>query len=802
MRLLLHARGARRAGLVLLCAAVLVSYPVQGADPAAVLTAADGAANDRLGVHLASDGDVLVIGASFDDGAAGADQGAVYVYIRPAGGWGGSLVEAAKLLPSDPVAGQQFGHRVAIEGDTIVVGAPGPTVGGAARAGAAYVFVRPAGGWSGTLTETARLSATDGAVGDELGVDVAIHGAVILAGASFDSVGANLNQGSAYVFLRPLGGWSGMIGHSAQLVASDGQDGDLFGSRVAIAGGSLIVSAPYGDLATRDNQGAAYVFNLPISGWTGTLTEDAKLTAGPTASSNANFGRGLAAVGETIVVSECKAVPPNLTGAGAYVFQRPAGGWNGELVHDALLFASDEGQDLFGCSLAVSAAGEILVGAALADVNGVVDQGAAYRYRRPDGGWVGLISEAEKIVADDGAAGDRSGLAVAFIGEQAVVSAPFSDIGGNVDQGRVLIFAPGRALTVQVESAGVVTSVPAGIDCPDDCSAIYADGAMVTLLATASAGAEFTGWSGDADCSDGSVTMDADKTCTAIFTPIVMHGVRIIVEGEGRVTSDPAGIDCARDCVEFFPQGTVLALSAIPDPGYEFGGWSGSADCSDGQITFEGDIGCTATFTAVLIHGVRIVVEGEGRVTSDPAGIDCSDDCLEFFRDGTVLSLSATPDPGWEFAAWEGAADCSDGAITVSDDIGCTARFREILADDLPDLTGDWHRLEWFCLPWGRHQLCIVFGRFDLRNNSAFDAGASTMRFLLSADTSADDTDMVIGARRLGPMPPGGPRPIGVLMLLPLDVRPQGLYVLAVVDADDDVAERDEGNNVIAFGPG
>ena len=589
MRLLLHARGARRAGLVLLCAALLVPDFAQGADPAAVLTASDGAANDRLGVHLASDGDVLVVGASFDDGAAGADQGAVYVYIRPAGGWGGSLVEAAKLLPSDPVAGQQFGHRVAIDGDTIVVGAPGPAVGGAARAGAAYVFVRPAGGWSGTLTETATLLATDGAAADELGVDVAIHGGVILAGASFDDVGVNLNQGSAYVFLRPLGGWSGVIGHSAQLVASDGHAGDLFGSRVAIAGGSLVVSAPYADVA-RDNQGAAYVFNLPISGWTGTLTEDAKLTAGATTSINANFGGGLAAVGETIVVGECKGVSPNLTGAGVYVFQRPVGGWYGELFHDALLFASDEGPDRFGCAVAASAAGEILVGAVLADVNGAVDQGAAYRYRRPDGGWVGLFSETEKIVADDGVAGDRTGLAVAFSGELAVVSAPFSDIGGIVDQGRVLIFAPGRALTVQVEGDGVVTSLPAGIDCPDDCSAIYADGAAVTLVATASAGAEFTGWGGDADCSDGSVTMDADRTCTATFATIVMLDVSITIDGEGRVTSDPAGIDCTSSCTESFRQGTVIALSAAPDPRYEFGGWGGAADCSDGQITVDAAI--------------------------------------------------------------------------------------------------------------------------------------------------------------------------------------------------------------------
>jgi hypothetical protein len=221
-----------------------------------LLTASDGGPNDFHGVHVASDGDVIVVGSSLVDGAAGADQGAVYVYVRPAGGWRGGLVEVAKLLPSDPVAGQGFDSRVAIDGDTIVVGAPGPAV-VSPRAGAVYVFVRPAGGWTGTLTQTAKLVASDGLAGDELGVDVAIHGCVILAGASFDDFVGGLNQGSAYVFLRPFGGWSGVVNHSAKLVASDGAAADLFGSRVAIAGGSLVVSAKYADRASAANDARA-----------------------------------------------------------------------------------------------------------------------------------------------------------------------------------------------------------------------------------------------------------------------------------------------------------------------------------------------------------------------------------------------------------------------------------------------------------------------------------------------------------------------------------------------------------------
>ncbi|MGC8810797.1 MAG: CFI-box-CTERM domain-containing protein, partial [bacterium] len=65
--------------------------------------------------------------------------------------------------------------------------------------------------------------------------------------------------------------------------------------------------------------------------------------------------------------------------------------------------------------------------------------------------------------------------------------------------------------------SGTVTSSPAGINCGADCSRAFATGTSVTLAATASAGSTFASWSGDADCSDGQVTMDANKSCTATF---------------------------------------------------------------------------------------------------------------------------------------------------------------------------------------------------------------------------------------------------------------------------------------------
>jgi hypothetical protein len=69
---------------------------------------------------------------------------------------------------------------------------------------------------------------------------------------------------------------------------------------------------------------------------------------------------------------------------------------------------------------------------------------------------------------------------------------------------------------------GTVASSPAGISCGASCSASYDTQTIVTLTATPDATSSFAGWSGDADCSDGSVTMDADKTCTATFN-LIQH---------------------------------------------------------------------------------------------------------------------------------------------------------------------------------------------------------------------------------------------------------------------------------------
>jgi hypothetical protein len=109
----------------------------------------------------------------------------------------------------------------------VVVGALNGPLGGIFNQGAAYVFVEPALGWAGTLTETASLTAPDVAANDEF-TSVAISGNTVVVGADdAGAVGGIPGQGAAYVFVEPKAGWAGDLFDAAKLTASDGTFGGV-----------------------------------------------------------------------------------------------------------------------------------------------------------------------------------------------------------------------------------------------------------------------------------------------------------------------------------------------------------------------------------------------------------------------------------------------------------------------------------------------------------------------------------------------------------------------------------------------
>ena len=227
---------------------------------------------------------------------------------------------------------------------------------------------------------------------------------------------------------------------------------------------------------------------------------------------------------------------------------------------------------------------------------------------------------------------------------------------------------------------GTVSSSPTGIDCGTDCKEEFAEDSSIMLTATPTIGSSFSGWSGHADCEDGNVTMADALTCTATFT-LETRSLTVARSGTGNgsVTSSPAGISCGADCSEDYDYGTTVTLLATPETNSSFVGWSGDADCSDGSLTLDQSRACTAAFELLPpdTHSVTVtkIGTGSGRVNSTPAGIDCGEDCNEAFETGAVVTLTATPATGSSFAGWSGPVDCSDGQLTVSEDLSCTAIF-------------------------------------------------------------------------------------------------------------------------------
>jgi hypothetical protein len=339
----------------------------------AKLTPSDGAANDAFGNSIAISGDTVVVGAYYDDIGTNANQGSAYVFVKPASGWA-NMTQTAKLTASDGAANDDFGNSVAISGDTVVVGAYLDDIGTNANQGSAYVFVKPASGWA-NMTQTAKLTASDGAANDDFGYSVAISGDTVVVGSYLDDIGANTNQGSAYVFVKPASGWADMT-QTAKLTASDGAANDDFGYSVAISVDTVAVGAYFDDIGANTDQGSAYVFVKPASGWAD-MTQTAKLTASDGAADDM-FGATVAVSVDTVVVGTYFSYIGTNGGQGsAHVFVKPASGW-ANMTQTAKLTASDgAAYDYFGFSVAISG-DTVVVGACYDDIGTKTNQGSAY----------------------------------------------------------------------------------------------------------------------------------------------------------------------------------------------------------------------------------------------------------------------------------------------------------------------------------------------------------------------------------------------------------------------------------------
>jgi hypothetical protein len=247
----------------------------------AKLTVSDETLSGELGFSVAFSGNTIVAGAP--------GSNAAYVFVEPAGGWADTQTPNAKF--TDPGDEAVFGVSVAISGNAIAVGVPSSDSQGIAQ-GVVCVYLKPAGGWATTTSYKALLTASDGAY-TNLGYSVSISGNTIVAG----DPGSNTSQGASYVFVKPATGWTSMT-QTAKLTASDGMPYDDFGDAVAVGGTVIVVGAP--NAVTGTEFGKAYLFVEPSGGWAN-ATQTAALLASD-AHSGAQFGWSTAVWGNMVAV--------------------------------------------------------------------------------------------------------------------------------------------------------------------------------------------------------------------------------------------------------------------------------------------------------------------------------------------------------------------------------------------------------------------------------------------------------------------------------------------------------------------
>lgn len=430
-----------------------------GITQAAYLKASNTGTSDAFGDAVAISGDTIVIGAPGEASGRPGDQsdnstsgsGAVYVYVRDAGGWR----QQAYLKANRPASQAYFGGSVAISGDTIAIGASAEqgSVEGLYESGAVYIFVRQGETW----TQQAYLRSANIGGGDQFGNAVALSGNTLVAGAHFEdsnATGVNGNgadnsasaSGAAYIFVREGTAWrqEAYLKASNTYPSNGPESGTQFGSAVAISGDTVVIGAEReasgasgvnGEQNDRskEHSGAAYVFER----WQGNWSQQAYLKGIPS-ETYAGFGGAVAISGDIIAIG---AQDHGTSSQGAaYVFTRRGGNWSPTSV---LVSGNPGPADFFGSSVAISGS-TILVGASYehTDATGVDDPdfarvsyaaGGAYVFT-PDGtGWLRrtYLKASNNNEGMGFFPGDRFGTSVAISGDYAVVGAVGEDSGAT-----------------------------------------------------------------------------------------------------------------------------------------------------------------------------------------------------------------------------------------------------------------------------------------------------------------------------------------------------------------------------------
>jgi pimeloyl-ACP methyl ester carboxylesterase len=254
-------------------------------------------------------------------------------------------------------------------------------------------------------------------------------------------------------------------------------------------------------------------------------------------------------------------------------------------------------------------------------------------------------------------------------------------------------------VTLTGSGAGTVVSNPAGINCGGACSSSFTTGTSVTLTATPAAGSTFTGWSGSGCSGTGSCTLSVTarpRNVTANFDALPAEGLSVSKSGSGSglVSSSSGGIYCGASCSAMFNYGTVVTLTASPDAGSAFSGWSGGGCSGTGTCTVQlyQAMSVSATFNVIpttVTLSVSKAGSGSGTVNSSSGNISCGKTCSATVATGTSITLNAVPDTGSYFAGWSGGGCSGTGSCYVSPN-AATSVVASFNASNPGGIVGHW----------------------------------------------------------------------------------------------------------------
>ncbi|MES2777476.1 MAG: FG-GAP repeat protein [Bacteroidota bacterium] len=342
---------------------------------------------------------------------------------------------------ADGATGDALGNNVKIYGNYALVGAYNDDIGANTDQGSAYVYRFENGAWS----QMQKLVANDGASGDNFGAGLGIDSNYLMIGAHSDDVGENLDQGSVYIFKLENGSWV----QKQKITGSNGGSGDIFGINLTMSKGHAVVGASKDDIAAAIDAGSAYIFKL--NDITGVWSETQKIYPNDVSGGD-TFGNWISISGDKIIVT---AIYDDANGVyrkgSAYIYTYQANTW----VQTAKLVANDgANNDNFGTNASIH--GDfVLVGAYNADAT-YANQGACYLFKLENNIWV----QKQKIVAADATTNG-------FFGQTASLKDNYAIIGShgfNGLQGAAYIFQLNPVINTMTQLQKITAADPVSND--------------------------------------------------------------------------------------------------------------------------------------------------------------------------------------------------------------------------------------------------------------------------------------------------------------------------------------------------